>query len=118
MLGAAACLAERKGPFRFLQNLIQPEAIYERFGAIRSAPPLVQLLHGSLDRLAKARELCLPLAQSQCFVTSGHTGGIFCGQRVVVSEPVIRKINIYPFVSFLRPFCLKIQLEIDFHPLF
>ena len=43
---------------------------------------------------------------------------IFYEQRVAVSEPVVQKINIYPFVSFLRLFCLKIQLEIDFHPLF
>ena len=47
-----------------------------------------------------------------------NTGGIFCGQRVAVSEPVVRKINICPSVSFLRLFYLKIQLEIDFHPLF
>ena len=47
-------------------------------------------------------------------------GGFFAGsgQRVAVSELVVRKMNIYPSGSFLRLLYLKIQLEVDFHPLF
>ena len=64
--------------------------------------------------------LTVPVVIWPCWWGTGcvGTGGILCGVRVAVSEPVVQKKVFTPIVSFHRLFCLKIVLEINFHPLF